>query len=50
VIPMSYELDSYILFKRNSVFKGLINWAQGYIFFVILERDVREERNEREYI
>jgi hypothetical protein len=25
MFPVRYELNSYILFKRNSVFKGLIN-------------------------
>jgi hypothetical protein len=24
VFPVRYELDSYIVFRRNSVFKGLI--------------------------
>jgi hypothetical protein len=26
MLPVKYELDSYILFRRNSVFKGLIDF------------------------
>jgi hypothetical protein len=35
MLPVRYELDFYILFRRNSVFKGLMNnefermWKKG---------------------
>jgi hypothetical protein len=31
VFPVRYELDSYILFRRNSVFKGIIRGLLLYL-------------------
>jgi hypothetical protein len=43
VFPVRYELNSYILFRRNSAFKGLIlnilhdNKKKGHVGFVVDE-------------
>jgi hypothetical protein len=30
VFPVRYELNSYIIIRRNSVFKGLIIWYENW--------------------
>jgi hypothetical protein len=37
VFPVRYELDLYILFRRHSVFKGLINQREQQEFFLELQ-------------
>jgi hypothetical protein len=54
VFPVRYELNSYILFRRNSVFKGLIacnfyclmaqnynHWDQATVYSLCLENSDR---------
>jgi hypothetical protein len=56
VFPVRYELDLYMLFRRNSVFKGIIGlqWHKVYINFVKIYQDFNsgdtQTHPQREYL
>jgi hypothetical protein len=47
VLPVRYELNSYILFRRNSVFKGLKKLFSVFETVIVVAYVSKEECKER---